>query len=99
MNAYKLRHISNTNVIDSCVHICQIQKLTTFLLSKMKNTDMSKSRANSEKPMSFSDSATSKYAKTDKIFLALEKFFFVDQGYRILLAKLNHFGVREVADV
>ena len=36
MNAYHLRDISNTHVIDTCVYIWQIQKLTIFLLQKKK---------------------------------------------------------------
>ena len=78
MNAYYLRDISIAHVIGSCVHICQVQKLTIFLLPKKKNTDISNTRAKSEKPMLFSDSATSKYSKTIKIFLELKKNFFVD---------------------
>ena len=76
MNAYYLKDICNAHVIDACVYIWQIQKLTIFLLPKMKNTDFSKTRANLEKSMSFSDSATSRYPKT-VIFLALEKNFFL----------------------
>ena len=79
MKAYYLTDIYNTHVIKTCVHIGQIQKLAIFLLPKMKNTDISKTTANSEKPMSFSDSANSKYPKTIKISLALKKNFFVDQ--------------------
>ena len=63
MNAYYLRDISNAHVIDSCVHIWQIQKLTIYLLPKMINTDISKTRVNLEKPMLFSDSVRSKHLK------------------------------------
>ena len=73
MNEYYLRDIYNTHAIYPCVHIWQIQKLTIFLLPKLKNTDISKTRTNSEKLMLFSDSATSKHPETVKIFLALKK--------------------------
>ena len=49
---------------------------------------ISKTRANLEKPMSFSDSATSKYPKTVKISLALEKKFFLLSSVFILLLLL-----------
>ena len=79
MNACYLREIYDTHVIDTCVHIWHAQKLT-ILLPKIKNNNISKARANLEKPISFSDLATSKYPKIVKIFLAFEKkIFFVDQ--------------------
>ena len=76
MHGYYLRRdISNTDVIDTCAHIWQIQELTIFLLPKIKNTYISKTRANSEKVIAYWDLATSKYPKTIKISLALEKNF------------------------
>ena len=76
MNAFYSRDIFNINVIDTFVHIWQIQKLTFILLPKKKNTNILKTRDDSEKPMLFLDLATSKYSKTAKISLALEKKFF-----------------------
>ena len=76
MNAQYLRDFSNTHAIDVCVYISQIQKLTIFLLPKTKNTDISKTGANWQKPMVIFGFGDTKYPKTIKILWALEKNFF-----------------------